>query len=275
MDAVLYAEVARLFSMAMKGRYPDVRIIACGSGSLGKSGVHLDSLVIARHVDYISPHHYQQLSLYGEDGVAQYGACLDRLAGWIAASANPDMRIFVSEWNLAGTDMRTGLFTGGFLGRLERTPAVEMAAAALFLRHTSATGWDNAFINFDQEGWFPAPNYVVFRLWREHYLPRRIRWEGEWTGLDLTATSSEDGRITCLKIVNAGEQEVRLCVQQALLLSTTSWEVIQADSLTERNTMEEPGRIRPERREAGREGNDVVLTVPPLSASVLEMRNEK
>lgn len=66
----------------------------------------------------------------------EYGRYLDKLAAWIDTSRNPNMQIFLSEWNLSGTDMRTGLFAGGFLNRLERTPRLAMAAPALFLRST-------------------------------------------------------------------------------------------------------------------------------------------
>ena len=132
------------------------------------------------------------LDRYGNEGVEEYGCYLDKLSSWIAKSENPAMKIYLSEWNLDGIDMRTGLFTGGFLNRLEATPGVEMAASALFLRHTSATGWNNAFINFDQNGWFQAPNYVVMKLWRDHFQPNRIAVYGDMKGLNVIATISDN-----------------------------------------------------------------------------------
>lgn len=53
------------------------------------------------------------------------------------------MPVAFTEWNLDGQDMRTGLFTAGFLNMLERTPECSIAEAALMLRHTSAGGWNN------------------------------------------------------------------------------------------------------------------------------------
>lgn len=274
MNPKLYAELARMFSIAMKKRYPDVKIIGCGCGRLGREGVGLDSIMIhdvAEYIDYISPHYYQTLDKYGNEGVEEYGDYLDKLAHWIACSKNPDMKIYLSEWNLEGTDMRTGLFAGGFLNRLERTPAVEMAAPALYLRHTSAPGWNNAFINFDHTGWFPAPNYVVLRLWREHYLPNRLRLEGDTHGLNITATASDDRRQVCLKIVNPSDKAMMLRIKGGSKLGTPVWTVVKASALTDRNTMERRDAIKEERGKVSFDNGDYTLPVPALSASVLSM----
>lgn len=272
MSPKLYVEIARLFSIAMRKRYPDVKIIGSGCGRLGREGVGLDSILIhdaAPYFDYISPHYYQTLNKYGNDGVEEYGRYLDQLSAWIAASQNPQMKIYVSEWNLDGIDMRTGLFAGGFLNRMERTSGVEMAAPALFLRHTSATGWNNAFINFHQNGWFAAPNYVVLKLWRDHYLPNRIRLTGTTRDLNIVATASDDKQTVCLKIVNPTAAPIMLKVKNGVRLGRPTWEVVGADSLTEANSMEHPHRIKPEARMVATEGYDLLLNVPPHSASVL------
>lgn len=272
MDPNLYAELTRIFSIAMKKRYPDVKIIGCGCGRLGREGEGLDSIMIhgvAEYIDYISPHYYQTLNKYGTDGVEEYGRYLDKLASWIETSKNPYMKIYVSEWNLEGIDMRTGLFAGGFLNRLERTPKVEMAAPALFLRHTSATEWNNAFINFNQNGWFPAPNYVVFKLWREHYLPNRITLKGETGALNIVATASDDKKRVCLKMVNPTGSAIPMTVKEGIRLGDPVWEVVCSSSLTEANSMEAPNRIKAERRVATIENGDVRMVVPPYSASVL------
>ncbi len=274
MNPKLYAELTRMFSIAMKKRYPYVKIIGCGCGRLGREGAGLDSIMIhdvAEYIDYISPHYYQTLNKYGNEGVEEYGHYLDKLAKWIAHSKNPDMKIYLSEWNLEGIDMRTGLFAGGFLNRLECTPAVEMAAPALFLRHTSAPGWDNAFINFNQNGWFPAPNYVVLRLWRKHFLPNRICLEGDSRDLNIIATASDDKLQVCLKIVNPSDKDIILKVKDGKNLGTPTWTVVKASSLTDKNTMEQRDNIREESGIVSTDGNNLILLVPALSASVLSI----
>lgn len=277
MDPKLYAEITRLFSIEMKKRYPEIKIIGCGCGRLGREGAGLDSIMIrdvAEYIDYISPHYYQTLEKYGNNGVEEYGRYLDKLARWIGKSKNPDMKIYLSEWNLDGIDMRTGLFAGGFLNRLERTPRLEMAAPALFLRHTSAPGWNNAFINFNQNGWFPAPNYVVLKLWREHFLPNRIAMEGETKHLNIVATVSDDKRQVCVKIVNPTDRSVTMKVKGGAMLGVPVWNVIHASSLTESNSMKFPDRIKVKEQEVTRLGNDLIVPIPAYSASVLSMKQE-
>lgn len=274
MNPKLYAEITRIFSMAMKKRYPDVKIIGCGCGRLGREGVGLDSIMIhdvAEHIDYISPHYYQTLNKYSKDGVEEYGLYLDKLAAWIDKSKNPDMKIYLSEWNLEGIDMRTGLFAGGFLNRLERTPKLEMAAPALFLRHTSATGWNNAFINFDQNGWFPAPNYVILKLWREHFLPNRVALKGDTGTLNVIATTSDNREQVCLKMVNPTDQPISVEVKGGMNLGAPVWEVVSSSSLLDGNSMNCPDRIKVEKKAVDIAGEDIRMVLPPYSASVLSM----
>jgi alpha-N-arabinofuranosidase len=99
------------------------------------------------------------------------------------------LKIYVSEWNAQSTDWRTGLYCGGLLNAFERCGDVlEIGGPALFFRHFSASGWDNAFVNFDHRTWFPAPNYVVMKLWRDHFCPQRIELAGERRELNVVAT---------------------------------------------------------------------------------------
>lgn len=272
MDPKVYAEIARLFSIEMRKKDPDIKIIGCGSGRLGREGIGLDSIMIhtvAEYIDYISPHYYQTLNKYGNDGVEEYGRYLDKLAAWIKESKNPDMKIYLSEWNLDGIDMRTGLFAGGFLNRLESIPQLAMAASALFLRHTSATGWNNAFINFNQNGWFPAPNYVVLKLWRDHFLPNRITLKGETKDLNVIATTSDDKKEVCLKIVNPTEKPITLKVKDGVMMGGATWKVVNASALTECNSMDHPDKIKVEEREVMVQAKDILIPIPAYSASVL------
>ncbi len=271
MSPKLYVEIARLFSIAMKRKDPSIKVIGCGCGRLGAEGAGLDSILIseaARHFDYISPHYYQTIDKYDSEGVEEYGRYLDKLAHWIAVSKNPQMKIYLSEWNLDGVDMRTGLFAGGFLNRLERTPAVEMAAPALLLRHTSAPGWNNAFINFDQDRWFAAPNYVVLKLWRDHYLPRRVAVDGDNGLLNMVATTSNDRQQVCLKVVNAAAAAATLRVRNGRSLGSAQWQVVSA-GLKDANRMEQPQLIEARKMPVSYDGQDILITIPGYSASVL------
>lgn len=275
MDPKLYAQLTRMYFMAMKSKDPSIKIIGCGSGRLGREGIGLDSIMIndvGEYIDYISPHYYQTLNKWDNNGVEEYGKYLDQLGTWISRSKNPAMKIYVSEWNLDGIDMRTGLFAGGFLNRLERTPSVEMAAPALYLRHTSAGGWNNAFINFDNRGWFPAPNYVVMKLWRDNYQPNVIEIKGEAKDLNITATRSDDGKTVVLKIVNPTDREVAVKLNNTFVGSPQLF-TVAGTSLTDKNSMEAPHNIRPVNGAISKTENSILFTLPALSASVVTLLN--
>lgn len=275
MDPHLYAQLTRIFSIAMKKKDPGIKIIGCGCGRLGAEGIGLDSIMIhevGEYIDYISPHYYQTIDKYGHDGVEEYGRYLDKLAKWIAHSKNPDMRIYVSEWNLDGVDMRTGLFAGGFLNRLEKSPYVEMAAPALFLRHLSAPAWNNAFINFDQDRFFTAPNYVVMRLWRDHFLPNRVAFSISSNQLNINATASDDKKKICVKVVNPSPHPVCFTIKKGLLLGKSQWQVIKSDHLDTQNTLEDTERIHVEDYTVDYEGDNLKIKIPSYSASVLSFK---
>lgn len=151
---------------------------------------------------------------------------------------------------------------------------MEIATPALFLWHTSAPGWNNAFINFNQNGWFPAPNYVVLKLWRDHFLPNRISMEGETKHLNIAATASDDKKQVCVKIVNPTERPVTMKIKGGAMLGIPVWKVIHASGLTESNSMEFPDRIKVKEQEVTMLGNDLIVLVPAYSASVLSMKHE-
>jgi len=142
-----------------------------------------------------------------------------------------------------------------------------MAAPALFFRYTSATGWNNAFINFDKNGWFPAPNYAVFELWREHFLPDLIKLEGDTKGFNIVATMLVDKKRSCLKIVNP----FVLILKEGTKCGNVVWKVVGTFSLKEVNSMKCPDRIKVEWKDVSVKGDNIILDIPAYSASVLTL----
>ncbi|MBN1419992.1 MAG: glycoside hydrolase family 127 protein [Planctomycetes bacterium] len=272
-----YASVVNAFVPAMKRVAPSIIVAACGSGQLGTIWGAGDLAVIERcaaQVDYLSIHHYEDPNRFAE-GPAAAEAFWGRLAGSIGKSANPKLRLYVSEWNAQSTDWRTGLYAAGILNAFERAgDAVGMAGPALFLRHVSARSWDNAFINFDHRTWFPAPNYVVMKLWRDHYAPIRLGTEGDADPLNGIATKTEDGRAIYYKVVNpTGEAiPVALRVGDGFPVGDASILVVAPDALDARNTLAEPNRIRPLGGTVEVRGQTVRFELPRWSAAAVTIR---
>ena len=260
-----YEKCVRDFSEAMRKIDPSIKIIACG-------GFQEDEQFIKRsgkYFDYLSLHHYEQQGGYAT-GPVRLGQQYDRYAKMIADGPNPNIKLFISEWNLNSIDWRTGLFAGGFLNMCEARDVVAMGAAALFLRRTDAPDWNNAFINFDYKDLFKAPNCQVTELWYDHFSKYRLAFSGETGNLSVSTTMSENGANVIVKVVNPTEEPVTLRVKgDWASVSGGEFEYYAPGSLTVANSMENKNAVALKKEHARIDGNDVLLSVPALSAGVL------
>lgn len=271
-----YVEAVRQFAPALKKADPSIKLLACGSGGYGRSGNGLpwNRAIIegcADLIDYLSIHHYENPDRYAQ-GPRDYEAFFHETAEIIAASKNPAMKIYVSEWNAQSTDWRTGLYAGGILNAFERSGDVlEIGGPALFLRHVSATAWDNAFINFDHRTWFPAPNYVVMKLWRDHYGADRVAATGDEGPLNASASRSADGRRVYYKAVNPSDRAVtvELAVADAFPVGKAMLHIVAPGSLQARNTLDNPAAVKVEPSPVRVAGQQVTFELPALSAGVV------
>ena len=206
--------------------------------------------------------------------MASYDAFLGTLAKAYAKSSKPDLRLYISEWNYMSTDWRTGLYAGGLLNTLERHgDLVAMACPALLFRHVEAPQWDNAFVNFDHRGWFAAPNYVVMKLWRDHFAPIRIGLGGGADGLNAIATRGADGRRLVVKLVNTAEtaMPVELALESGFEPAAASLAIVAPDDLLARNTMARRDAVRVQTADIRLSGQRASFTLPRWSAGVAEL----
>jgi alpha-N-arabinofuranosidase len=269
-----YIAAVKKFAPAMRKADPTIKLAACGSGSFDLNWNRRMIEDCGELFDYLSIHHYEGPERFA-DGPYNYERFIRQTGEIIAGSANPKLKIYCSEWNAQSTDWRTGLYAGGMLNGFERCGDVyEIGGPALFLRHISATAWDNAFINFDQCSWFPAPNYVVMQLWRDHYAPNRIELGPETDKLNSVATKSKDGRTLYIKSVNPNTQavDVSLTLTEGSIPVTATMELVAPGSLNARNTLERPQAVRAEPGDVRIQGNMLHLTLPPLSAAVVTIK---
>lgn len=270
----VYAEMLRQFVPAMKQVDPTIKTIACGSGQLGGHWAEGDTAVIEKAadlVDYLSVHHYESADHFA-DGPANEEKFFATLGARIRSSKNPNLKLFVSEWNAQSTDWRTGLYAGGILNSFERSNLVTMASPALWLRHVSAPAWDNALINFDNRSWFPAPNYVVMKLFHDHFAPALLRVEGETAGLSVDAAKSADGRSVVVKLVNPSDAAREVSLElNGFVSGKTSFQLVAPDNLNARNTLEHPDLVHPVAAKVASNGGAVTIAMPRWSVGVLEI----
>ncbi len=120
----------------------------------------------------------------------------------IRASANPAIQVYCSEWAMIDNDWRSGLYAGGILNGFERTGQLTtMSCPAVWLQ-TSPPRWPSSVLLFDHRTWYPAPTYVVEKLWRDHFAPKRVKLAGPARPLNAVATASADGKVLYFKVVN-------------------------------------------------------------------------
>ena len=260
-----YEQCVRDFSTAMRKIDPSIKIIACG-------GFREDEQFINRsgsYFDYLSLHHYEQQNGYAT-GPARLGQQYDRYAEMIANGPNPNIKLFISEWNLNSIDWRTGLFAGGFLNMCEARDVVAMGAAALFIRRTDAPDWNNAFINFDYKDLFKAPNCQVTELWYNHFSKYRLAYTGDTGNISVSTTLSENGSDVIVKVVNPTDEPATLRIKGDWAgVKGTAFEYYAPGSLTVANSMENKHAVALQQTSADIDADDVVLSVPALSAGVL------
>jgi alpha-L-arabinofuranosidase len=263
-----YEAAVRRFSKAMRAIDPDIKIIVCG-------GFREDNDFINRsgnYFDYMSLHHYEQAGGYAS-GPKNLQTQYLRYADVIAASPNPNIKLFISEWNLNSTDWRTGLFAGGFLNMCEKTPVVELGAAALFIRRTDAPDWNNAFINFDYKDLFVAPNYQVTNLWEDNFSKYRLSYTGETGNLNIVATMMENGSGVTIKVVNPTEGSDTLTVRGDWKgISEAVYQYYAPGSLTAANSMDNKDAIALKEKRIKPSEGTVSIAIDPLSAGVLKIK---
>ena len=261
-----YEKCVRDFSVAMRKVDPTIKIIACGGfrgedeGFLNRSG---------RFFDYLSLHHYEQAGGYatGPDRLEKQYL---QYADMIAKCPNPNIKLFISEWNLNSIDWRTGLFAGKFLNMCENTDVVAMGAAALFIRRTDAPDWNNAFINFDYKDLFVAPNYQVTDMWYDHFSTDRLGFKGEVKDLSVSVTRAENAGAVIVKIVNPSDKPYRVELSGDWKgIADLSYEYFAPGSLTVANSMDNKNAVAKKTGAPVKNGNSVTLDVDACSAGVL------
>jgi alpha-N-arabinofuranosidase len=265
------------FAPAMRAKAEElgtpIKLIACGGSSFDMRWNCALIDACAPLMDYISVHHYENPDNF-DSGIERYENLLIELAEYISESANPAMEIYNSEWNAQSTDWRTGLYAGGLLNAYERQGAkFTLGGPALFLRHTSAGAWDNAFINFDHTGWFPAPNYVVMKLWWDNFAPKFLPVDGNLQGCSIVATRSEDGGLVVIKAVNPDSKStsVEVEMQGGFTPKTAFMQVVVPGSLRARNTLAEPAAVRPEIGVVRLNGKRARFELPAYSTTVIKL----
>ena len=158
------------------------------------------------------------------------------------------------------------------MNAFEQSGLVAMAAPALFLRHVTAPAWDNAFINFDNRSWFPAPNYVVMKLYWDHFASQLLKVDGNAAGLSVDAAKSADGKRVVVKMVNPSDGARQVSVELGRFApGAAKLSLVAPNSLSARNTLEHPDLVAVTTGRVATAGSTATVSLPKFAVGVLEI----
>jgi alpha-L-arabinofuranosidase len=276
-SASINVNFIKAFVPALKAIDPSIKIIACGSGSFDQNWNKTLINSCADIIDFISVHHYEDIANY-RTGVINYENYTKELEGVIDSSANPNIKIYMSEWNVwSGLTWQSGLYAGGMLTMFERQGKyMNMAGPALFLRHTSATDWNNALVNFNNSEWFPAATYVIMKFWHDHDAPSFLETTGSNSNLNVSTTRSQDGQKIYFKVINgtASDIPVQLEIEGSFQLRAVIMEQIAPGSLTASNTIAKPDNLHVEKGNVEIDTGRVRFTIPRYAGGIVTLSQE-
>ena len=298
-----YAEVVNVYGARLREIAPEATIVACGqkrSNDMDWSEKVID--LAGKNFDVLGVHNYEYEPASYESGLRRIRDYLAKLRDYIRASARPQIRVGVLEWNLSRTyDWRAGLHAAGSLMLYEELgPELAMTCPALLMRNTTDDPTWTSLIYHDHVSWFPGGAYPVAKLFREHYAERYVASASgtvrdaadrkaffqeiatmkpeDWQQgtVDAIATASADGRRIVIKAVNyEGRRNTllaRLQGRRAPEKATARLHTITA-GLTEKASLERPDAIRPVSRTI-EYTKDLALELEPYTVAVLEIRAE-
>jgi len=298
-----YAQVVNVYGARLLEIAPEAQIVACGqkrSNDMEWSEKVID--LAGKNFDILGVHNYEYEPASYESGLRRIRDYLVKLRDYIRASARPQIRVGVLEWNLSRTyDWRAGLHAeGSFMLYEELGPELAMACPALLMRNTTDDPTWTSLIYHDHVSWFPGGAYPVAKLFREHYAERYLASASgtvrdaadrkaffqeiatmkpeEWQQgtVEAIVTASADGRRIVIKAVNyEGRRNTllaRLQGARAPEKAMARLHTITAE-LTEKASLERPDPIRTVSRTIDY-AKDVAVELEPYTVAVVEIRAE-
>ena len=302
-SAEKYAEIVNVYGGRLRSIAPQARIVACGqkrSNDMAWSQTVID--LAGQNFDILGCHNYEYEPDNFETGLRRIRGYLSTLRDYVRASAHPQIKIGVLEWNLSRTyDWRAGLHAAGSLMLYEElSPDLAMSCPALLMRNTTDDPTWTSFIYHDHVSWFPGSAYPVEKLFREHYAERYLAStsgtfadisNGEsffneiatmkpeaWQPgtVDAIATGSADGRRIVIKAVNyEGRRNTLFMRLQGAHVPGKAVVKLRTISggLTDSASLEHPDAIVPISRTLVY-AKDLSVNLDPYTVAVVEIQAE-
>jgi len=274
-----YIERYTLFARAIHARYPDIRLVnSVGPEPDDARFRFLNDTLRKMHADILDEHYYrspgwflQNARRYDEYDRKGPGIFAGEYAAQSDKVATPDNK---NNW-------RCALAEAAFMTGLERNAdVVRMASYAPLFAHAEGWQWTPDLIWFDNLRSYGTPDYYVQKMYSTNkgsvVVPMTMGGEtvAGQDSLYASAVMDDSGHDLVVKMVNvSGKAETQKVVVHGVrgLARDAKVEVLSSGRLTDMNSLDDPGVIRPVVGSAATRGNGMELVLAPYSFTVVRV----
>lgn len=274
-----YIERYKVFSTAIKAKYPTIKFItSAGPSPDGKQFEYLWSELRKLNADLVDEHYYRNPEWFLQ-GATRYDN-YDRkgpkvFAGEYASHSDKQENIAESRNN-----WESALSEAAFMTGLERNAdVVQMASYAPLFAHVDAWQWRPDMIWFDNLKVVGTPNYYVQKLFSNHKgtnVVPILKDNSIIAGKDslyASATIDKNTKELFIKLVNVSSKSKSLEIAIEGILAEkkpVACEVIGAANIYDFNTIERQQNIYPVEKAIQISGNKIPVTLEKYSVTLLK-----
>lgn len=277
-----YIERWKIFTKAIKSKYPNVKIVsALGPSPQGKEFDLLNTTFRSLGADILDEHYYAPPKWF-RDNARRYDK-YDRKGPKIFAGEYAAQSVAtVSPQNK--NNWECALSEAAFMTGLERNAdVVNMASYAPLFAHVEGWQWTPNLIWFDNLKSYATPNYYVQQLFSLNkgtdVVPLTLNNEAVAGQNDCYATACLDKNTNQLviKFVNTGTsvQNVNFKITGSRgYQKQASVTTLRSDSKAAENSLATPTAVSPVESIANVSGNGLKLAIEPYSFKIIRLKNK-
>ncbi len=274
-----YIERLKMFTKAIKTKYPDIKIVnSSGTDPNGDRFDLLNDSLRKMHADLIDEHYYRRPEWFLQN--AKRYDNYDKHSSKIFAgeyAAQSDKTVSVDNKN----NWLTALSEAAFMTGLERNAdVVYMASYAPLFAHIDAWQWTPDLIWVNNLQSYGTTDYQVQKLYSLHKGTNEVSilQNGEvLAGKDslyAAAAIDKNSNELIIKLVNASnkEQTKQVNVAGKKLASSGKLITLQSDDLNAMNSFENPMNVSPKEENIAIKKEGINLTVKPYSFTIVRVK---
>jgi alpha-L-arabinofuranosidase len=274
-----YIERLRLFTRAIKEKYPDIKLVnSAGTDPSGERFDFLNNTFRNDKVDIIDEHYYRRPEWFLQNA-SRYDN-YDRNGPKIFAgeyAAQSDKVVSIHNKN----NLMTAIAEAAFMTGLERNAGVvSMASYAPLFAHVEGWQWTPDMIWVDNLRSYGTPNYYVQKLYSTNkgtHVINAFQNNKPLTGQDslyASAVIDKSSNELIVKIVNAGSLPMQRSIQVEgikKMAATGSQIVLTSKTPEDINSINSPESVIPVTQSIKTNGKKLSVALAPYSLNVVRV----